>query len=81
MRLSAQTRRPETDTKRPVLDTLTKKLESENLITTWSFRVTLVFFVSSYGRFVRVIPLQITEIFNYVIYNTYFWYLERMPDS
>lgn len=80
-RLSAQTRRPETDTKRPEVDTLTKRLESENLITTWSFRVTLGFFVSSSGRFVRGIPLQITEIFNYVIYNTYFWNLERIPDS
>ena len=60
---------------------MTKRLESENLITTWSFRVTLGFFVSSSGRFVRGIPLQITEIFNYVIYNTYFWNLERIPDS
>lgn len=81
MRLLAQTRRPETDTKRPEVDTMTKRLESENLITTWSFRVTLGFFVSSSGRFVRGIPLQITEIFNYVIYNTYFWNLERIPDS
>ena len=81
MRLSAQTKRPETGTKRPEVDTLTKRLESENLITTWSFRVTLGFFVSSSGRFVRGIPLQITEIFNYVIYNTYFWNLERIPDS
>ena len=81
MRALAQTRRPEIDKKRPEVDTLTKRLESENLITTWSFRVTLGFFVSSSGRFVRGIPLQITEIFNYVIYNTYFWNLERIPDS
>ena len=81
MQLSEQTKRPENNTKLPDLDKMTKRLESENLITTWSFRVTLGFFVSSSGRFVRGIPLQITEIFNYVIYNTYFWNLERIPDS
>ena len=81
MRFLPRIKLPEALTKLPDFCKMAKRLESENLITTWSFRVTLGFFVSSSGRFVRGIPLQITEIFNYVIYNTYFWNLERIPDS